>query len=238
MQTQEQTQMSNIDAQKIFKEIYDHSIKIGRDPKKIKILAVSKLQPVEKLIALHQETGHRFFAENYVQEALEKQSALKQFSIEWHLIGHVQRKKINSILGKFEYIHSIDSLLLAQTLSEKCLNQKILQKIFLEVNLSQEKSKEGWTEVDLLRDWAELRSLKGIKIVGLMTMPPQIEDPEKVRPYFKGLREFMEKLNKIAEEQLLVELSMGTSQDYLVALEEGATFVRIGSKLFGERLKK
>lgn len=228
--------MQTHDGSQILEQIKNHCISVGRNPQEVRVIAVSKLQPLEKIRNLHASTGHKLFGENYVQEALEKQEQLQDLALEWHLIGHLQRKKINSILGRFEYIHSIDSLSLSQTLAEKCQARGLTQKILLEVNVAEEKSKEGWLVDQVLSDWSELEKLSSVQIVGLMTMPPAVENAEDVRPYFRQLKQLQKKLQTLSQKHSVKELSMGTSQDYLVAIEEGATFVRIGSKIFGERL--
>jgi MAF protein len=207
----------------------------GRDPKTVRIVAVSKLQPIEKINRLYGH-GQRIFAENYVQEAIAKKLELKSLDIEWHLIGHLQKKKLNSILGQFDLIHSIDSLDLARNLAKKCGEKNITQKVLIEVNISQEATKDGWVASELREQWADLLKLSGLKITGLMTMPPSTENPEEARVYFRNLRMLRDELRTPAHP--LEELSMGTSQDYLVAIEEGATLVRLGQRIFGERLQK
>ncbi|MBK7960813.1 MAG: YggS family pyridoxal phosphate-dependent enzyme [Bdellovibrionales bacterium] len=207
----------------------------GRDPKTVRIVAVSKLQPIEKINRLYGH-GQRIFAENYVQEAIAKKLELKSLDIEWHLIGHLQKKKLNSILGQFDLIHSVDSLDLARNLAKKCGEKNITQKVLIEVNISQEATKDGWVASELREQWADLLKLSGLKITGLMTMPPSTENPEEARVYFRNLRMLRDELRTPAHP--LEELSMGTSQDYLVAIEEGATLVRLGQRIFGERLQK
>ncbi len=191
------------------------------------LLAVSKLQPVEKIKQLHLN-GQIHFAENYIQEALEKIEQLKGLSLQWHLIGPIQKNKVKFLKKNFAYIHSIDSLELAKQVSAKALEINHLQKVFLQINLSEESSKSGFTEATLVEKWDELKNLSGLKIVGLMTMPPLENQPEKNRKYFADLKS----LGKRFE---VSEFSMGTSQDYQVALEEGATWIRLGTILFGER---
>lgn len=203
-----------------------------------RVLAVSKLQPIEKIRELY-ATGQRCFAENYVQEALAKQEDLKDLEIEWHLIGHLQKNKVKYVVGKFALIHSVDSLELARAISQRAENMKLTQKILLQVNLAGEATKGGFDREILLRQWPELRGLPALEIAGLMTMPPLTENPEEVRSYFRELRELLTELQKYgAGGHPLRELSMGTSHDYPVAIEEGATIVRLGTILFGERPRK
>ncbi|OFZ31672.1 MAG: YggS family pyridoxal phosphate enzyme [Bdellovibrionales bacterium RIFCSPHIGHO2_01_FULL_40_29] len=191
------------------------------------LLAVSKLQPPEKIKHLYSQ-GQIHFGENYVQEALKKITELSSSAIQWHLIGPLQKNKVKLLKNHFAYIHSVDSIELAQLISEKSLEAQHQQKCFLQVNLSGEESKSGFTEAELFQQWEQLKALKGLCIVGLMTMPPLENEPEKNRSYFR-------KLKSIGDTLSLSEFSMGTSQDYIVALEEGSTWIRLGTLLFGER---
>lgn len=192
-----------------------------------KILAVSKLQPIDKIQELYSE-GQRDFAENYVQEALEKIEILKNLKITWHLIGPIQKNKVKYLKNNFAYIHSIDSLELAVKISDAALVQNHVQKCFIQINLSGEDSKSGFSAESFEQNWIELKKLTGLDIVGLMTMPPLENNPEKNRVFFKKLKYIGNKLG-------LNEFSMGTSHDYQIALEEGATWIRLGTMLFGER---
>jgi hypothetical protein len=199
------------------------------------ILAVSKFQPQAKIRDLYQQ-GQRKFAENYAQEALEKQAALQELNIEWHFIGHLQKNKIKMIVGKFELIHSVDSLELAQAIDRKATDLGIEQKILLQLNLAEEATKGGFTESEFSSRVGELSQLKAARIVGLMTMPPLFENPEEARPFFKKLFHICHQFSAALPN--LKILSMGTSSDYLVAAEEGASLVRLGTILFGERPTK
>lgn len=191
------------------------------------LLAVSKKQPLQKIIELH-NLGQTHFAENYVQEALDKIEKTKDLKIHWHLIGPLQKNKIKYIKNYFSYIHSVDSVDLAEKLNSYFSKMNIEQKIFLQINLSNEQTKSGFTEDELLIKWPELQKLNHLKIVGLMTMPPLQNNAEENRIYFKKCFDIGKKLG-------LHEFSMGTSHDYRVALEEGATWIRVGTLLFGER---
>lgn len=202
-----------------------------------RILAVSKLQPEQKIRDLYSQ-GQRHFGENYVQEALEKVEHLKDLSdLHWHFIGHLQKNKAKYVVGKFSLIHSVDSLELAQALSRQCQTKNLEQNILLQVNLAGEETKGGFDRQTLLEKWSELKQLPGIHLCGLMTMPPLTETGEEVRLYFRELRELLEQLRSGVDLSThpLTELSMGTSHDYKVAVEEGATIVRLGTILFGER---
>lgn len=193
------------------------------------ILAVSKLQPIDKIEKLYAD-GQVDFGENYVQEALGKIEQLKALKIHWHLIGPIQSNKIKYLKDHFEYIHSVDSLKTAQTISNQAEKIHHIQKIFIQVNISNESTKSGFLVEQLLQSWTEISQMKNVKVVGLMTMPPLQNEPEQNRPLFKALK-------KLADQLQLPELSMGTSHDYETALEEGATWVRLGTVLFGERTK-
>ncbi|WP_374031911.1 YggS family pyridoxal phosphate-dependent enzyme [Bdellovibrio bacteriovorus] len=213
---------------------------ITEKAKPAKILAVSKLQPAEKVRILYAE-GQRLFGENYVQEALEKQSVLSDLpDIQWHLIGHLQKNKAKMVVGKFHLIHSVDSLELAQVISRQCEQKGVRQNILIQVNLAGEASKEGFSAETLESQWTDLTKLPHLHIYGLMTMPPLTETGAEVRPYFAELRRLRDRLKAATDTTVhpLNELSMGTSHDYPVAVEEGATIVRLGTILFGERPAK
>ncbi|MEK6627732.1 MAG: YggS family pyridoxal phosphate-dependent enzyme [Bdellovibrionota bacterium] len=197
---------------------------------KQKILAVSKLQPPEKIKALYDE-GQTDFAENYIQEALKKIALFSELNITWHLIGPIQKNKIKLLKKNFAYIHSVDSFELAEKISENALKIKHTQKCFIQLNLSGEASKSGYSKIMFLKDWPRLKKLEGLEIVGLMTMPPLENVAEKNRAFFKELKYIGTKIN-------LHEFSMGTSDDYQIALEEGATWIRLGTMLFGKRTLK
>ncbi len=194
------------------------------------LIAVSKLQPIDKIQSLNQ-LGQFHFAENYIQEALQKIEQLKSLKIQWHMIGPIQKNKVKFLKDNFAYIHSVDTLELAKLISQKTAEIDYVQKVFLQINLSGETSKSGFTVSELKQKWSELVGLSGMKIVGFMTMPPLENEPEKNRKYFAELK-------KLGQQYGVSEFSMGTSQDYRIALEEGATWIRVGTILFGERILK
>jgi len=193
------------------------------------LLAVSKLQPIEKIRDLA-SLGQRAFGENYIQEALEKIEALKDLNLEWHLIGPIQKNKVKYLKNNFAYLHAIDSLELAELVSKKASEIDYVQNIFIQINLANEATKAGFNEASVDSAWEKLTRLSNVKIVGLMTMPPLQNKAEDNQIHFK-------KLKKMADRLQVKELSMGTSHDYQVALKEGATWIRIGTVLFGERQK-
>lgn len=195
-----------------------------------KLLAVSKLQPIEKIEALY-SLGQRDFGENYIQEALDKIEKLQHLNIRWHLIGPIQKNKIKLLKKNFSYLHAIDSLELAEKISTQAESLNHRQKVFFQINLSGEESKSGFSEDSFLKVWPNLQTLAGLEIVGLMTMPPLENDAEKNRVFFKKLKYIGNKIN-------LHEFSMGTSHDYQIALAEGATWIRLGTMLFGDRVQK
>lgn len=205
---------------------------LSKLPSSCQIIAVSKLQPTDKIRKLHAE-GQHSFAENYVQEAKLKQIELKDLSIEWHFIGKLQKNKIKDVAGQFAYLHSIESLGLAEQINKKMQSLNLKQKIFLQLNLADEQSKNGFTEIQFHEQIEKILALEFIEICGLMTMPPLFENPENSRPYFAKLRQLRDQYQK--KYPKLIELSMGTSSDFLVAAEEGATMIRLGAILFGER---
>jgi PLP dependent protein len=204
----------------------------GRDPGTIELVAVSKGQPpaaVDAAVA----AGQLLFGENKVQEARGK-IPLCSGRATWHMIGHLQTNKCRDAVELFGMIHSVDSLRLAgelQRWSER-LDRRV--EVLLEVNLAGESSKFGYHPGMLRKDWTELQQLTALKFRGLMTMAPWTSDPEKARPVFRGLRELRERLQDEFQADL-PHLSMGMSGDFEVAVEEGATLVRIGTALFGPR---
>lgn len=204
--------------------------KAGRDPGEITLVAVTKTVEAEKI-----ETAIRYglkhFGENYIQEAKAKIDHIGNEGINWHMIGYVQANKVKYIPGRFDFIHSLDRWELLEKLDQY---EKPMKALF-ELNLSKEAAKHGTDEDGLRRLLEKVDSLKYIKPVGLMTMAPYVDDPEEVRTLFGTLRKILEKMNKEFSCDMN-ELSMGMSSDFEVAIEEGATMVRIGTALFGERI--
>ncbi len=201
-------------------------------PSHVALVAVSKGQPIEKIRAALQ-AGQTIFGENYVQELIEKATALSAHNIEWHFLGHLQRNKIGKVLPHISFLHSLDSVALAAQLEARL--QKPLP-CCLEINIGQEPSKSGILPGDAMEIAQQLSPFTKIKLVGLMAIPPSGKNAEASRPYFQALRELRDQINakKILSEPMR-ELSMGMSEDYQVAIQEGATIVRIGTAIFGER---
>ncbi|MCE3010961.1 MAG: YggS family pyridoxal phosphate-dependent enzyme [Proteobacteria bacterium] len=212
-----------------------NNLKANSTSSHLRIVAVSKLQPSDKIRALY-ELGQRDFAENYAQEGLRKIEDLKDLQIRWHFIGSLQKNKVKMVVGHYDLIHSVDTLSLAEVINRKAAELGLQQKILFQLNLAQEESKGGFDEKNFFDSLSELSLLQNLKPLGLMTMPPLQNQPEENRIYFKKLKSLLEPVKTIFPEA--VELSMGTSSDYLVAAEEGATLVRLGTILFGERPKK
>lgn len=209
-------------------------------PRHVKVVAVSKLQPSTKIRALYEHPlshHHLDFGENYVQEALEKKRDLVDLPLHWHFIGHLQSNKAKQVVGDFDLIHSVDSVKLARKISELAQAAGTRQAVLLEINLSGEESKSGFSRDDFRAALPELAQMKGLEIQGLMTMPPlNAKNPETSRPYFRELRHLSKELSQVFP--AAHELSMGTSSDYKIAVEEGASLIRLGSILFGERPAK
>jgi PLP dependent protein len=206
-----------------------------RDPNSICLVAVSKTVPVETVKAAI-EAGATILGENYVQEAREKFDALVHYPVSWHLIGHLQSNKVKYAVRLFDLIHSVDSLKLARTLDKEARKVDKLQPILVQVNISGEDTKSGIAAAEVPGLISAIGQLENLAVKGLMTMPPYFYQPEKVRPYFAALRKLRDRLKEQSQTNVsLDELSMGMTGDFEVAIEEGATLVRIGTALFGER---
>ena len=201
----------------------------------IRLVAVSKTMPVE-IVKKAIESGMTDFGENYIQEAREKISTLSTYPVTWHYIGHLQSNKAKYAVRMFDLIHSVDSLKLAKEL-DKCA-QKIdkRQDILIQVNVAKEDSKSGVYVEDTSRLLKDISQLANIAVKGLMTMPPYFNAPEKVRPFFAALRQLRDQIkNETIPNISMAELSMGMTGDFEAAIEEGATMVRVGTAIFGER---
>jgi hypothetical protein len=218
----------------VFERIGEAASRSGRNPKEIKLLAASKSQSVDKIRAAI-EAGIRLFGENYVQEAEKKKSTVGG-SIEWHMIGHLQRNKVKTALDLFSVIQSLDSVELARALDKEAKRRERPARAFIEVNLAGEENKSGVAKSRVAGLLEEIGKLTYIRIEGLMAVPPFRERPEDVRPYFRALSELRDELQALKARNVdLKELSMGMTHDYPLAIEEGATLVRIGTAIFGPR---
>jgi pyridoxal phosphate enzyme (YggS family) len=214
----------------------------GRDAHEIRLIAVSKKQPSEKILYAH-EMGIDNFGENYPEETLKKIDQLKNEadSISWHMIGHLQSRKAKIVAEKFSYIHSIDNLRVVQVLSSELEKSNRTINGLIEINLTGEISKTGfpaWSQEHLIRTIDSIRSIisfQRIKLTGLMTIPPLSDNPEDSRPIYQKLRNLQTQLSNTFPDQQWNILSMGTSFDFEVAIEEGASMVRIGEAIFGPR---
>ena len=206
----------------------------GRDRSEVTLIAVSKTKPVETLQEAY-DLGVRVFGENKVQEMADKYEVLPK-DIRWHLIGHLQRNKVKYIIDKAVLIHSVDSLRLAQTIEKEAKKHNLTAHILIEVNVAREESKFGIFPEDLEALVDEIAKLPHIQVDGLMTIAPFVPDPEENRPVFRELRKLSVDISaKKVDNVNMSVLSMGMTNDYQVAIEEGATMVRVGTGFFGAR---
>ena len=209
----------------------------GRDRSEVRLICVTKTKPVEMLQEAY-EAGQRDFGENKVQEICRKKPDLPP-DIRWHMIGHLQRNKVRQLIGQTAMIHSVDSLRLAETISAEAVKAGIRIPVLIEVNMAGEESKFGLAKEDVEELVRAAAALEGIQISGLMTIAPYTEDPETNRPYFAGLRELAVDIGqKCIDNVSMSVLSMGMTGDFEVAIEEGATHIRVGTGIFGERIAR
>jgi hypothetical protein len=209
----------------------------GRDPREVRLVAVTKTVPVG-LIREALDAGARALGENRVQETLEKLKALEWRgpdgeAPDWHLIGTLQRNKARLAVGEFELIHSVDSMELAREIDRQAGRRGIVQKALIEVNVAGESTKHGVRPGDALALAKDAAGFQNLRLVGLMCIPPFTDDPESSRPHFRALRALLSEINGAGIP--MSELSMGMTQDYEAAVEEGATLVRVGTAIFGTR---
>jgi pyridoxal phosphate enzyme (YggS family) len=207
--------------------------RVGRDPGEVTLVAVAKTFPPEA-IREAAEAGIRDVGENRVQEASAKFQVLGR-DVTWHLVGHLQTNKVKKALEIFDWIHSVDSLRLAEEISRRAERVGREVDVLVEVNVSGEPSKFGVRPSELHRLIEQVVRLPHLRLRGLMTIAPLVDDPEKARPYFAALRELRDQLLRSGVADHLPHLSMGMTDDFEVAVEEGATMVRIGRAIFGER---
>lgn len=208
--------------------------KSNRAREEVTLIAVSKTKPVEMLQTIY-DCGTRDFGENKVQEMCDKMEALPK-DIKWHMIGHLQTNKVKYIVGKTELIHSVDSIHLAQEIQKQALKNNCIVPILIEVNIAEEDSKFGIHKEDTIAMVREIALMDHLKIKGLMTIAPYVDDPEDNRLYFREIKQLSVDIkNQNIDNVSMDVLSMGMTGDYMVAIEEGATLVRVGTGIFGER---
>jgi PLP dependent protein len=206
----------------------------GRDPEKVTLVAVTKTVPVE-CIREAIDAGQRVFGENRVQEAQVKVEALGR-DVHWHLIGHLQRNKVKFVSALFDLIHSVDSLRLAQDIDAHAARHDVVIPVLIQVNIGDETTKSGVAAAETVTLVQQVAALPHIAVRGLMCVPPAVEVAEHARPYFVELRSLAEQImRERIPTVVMAELSMGMSHDFEVAIEEGATMVRVGSAIFGPR---
>jgi pyridoxal phosphate enzyme (YggS family) len=210
-------------------------VRAGRPPGAVRLVAVTKSVPVERM----QEgidAGLSLLGENRLQEAQAKMSALSQAPVRWHFIGHLQRRKVRSMLNRFDLIHSVDSVELAQEIDRRAGDAGLCQDILLEVNIGEESTKSGFQPDALAGLMPAMALLSHVRIRGLMASPPPTAEAEQARPHFRRLHDLACQIGDLQLPSVaMADLSMGMSNDYEVAIEEGATLVRVGTALFGIR---
>lgn len=220
--------------EEVQEKIQEACKRAGRDPKEVTLIAVSKTKPVEMLQTVY-NCGTRDFGENKVQEMCGKMETLPK-DINWHMIGHLQTNKVKYIIGKTKLIHSVDSVHLAKEISKQAVKHNVSADILIEVNIAQEETKFGINVDETLKMVKEIAVMPNIKIKGLMTIAPYVTNPEDNRQYFRGIKQLAVDINNQNIDNVSMDtLSMGMTGDYEVAVEEGATLVRVGTGIFGER---
>lgn len=220
--------------QKVEENIEAACKRAGRDRSEVTLIAVSKTKPVDMLQEVY-DTGIREFGENKVQEMMDKYEVLPK-DIHWHMIGHLQRNKVKYLMGKAALIHSVDSLRLAEEISAQSVKHDVITDILIEVNIAGEESKFGTSKEEAMALVEAAAKLPNIHICGLMTIAPYVDDPEDNRKYFRGIRELSVDIKEKNIDNVDMRiLSMGMSGDYEIAIEEGATMVRVGTGIFGAR---
>ena len=215
----------------------------GRDPDDIRLVVVTKTQPIEAIQEVV-DAGAANLGENYVEEAIQKINNLKSYKrLNWHMIGHVQSRKALLVYENFQFLHSLDSVKLAERLSRSSIENDRNLPVMLEINVGGEESKSGWN-LSLDESWGSffadieiIRLLPGLKLTGVMTIPPFTDNPEGSRSYYQRLYMIKEMIANKFDLPDFSELSMGMSNDYEVAIQEGSTWVRIGQAIFGPRAK-
>jgi len=219
---------------RVREQIASAAKKAGRNPEEITLVAVSKTVPIDQLIEAH-TLGINNFGENYLQEALPKISSFPKQDVSWHMIGHLQSNKVNKVVPDFHYIHTVDSVHLAQKIDQQARKLGKVINILLQVNITGEESKSGLTQAETISAAEAITKLTFVSAVGLMTIPQFSGNPEDTRPVFRSLRLLRDRLKNELPESRWEHLSMGMSNDYTIAIEEGATIIRVGQAIFGVR---
>lgn len=220
--------------QEVEKKIQAACERAGRDRSEITLIAVSKTKPVEDLMEIY-DAGVRTFGENKVQEMCDKMEKMPE-DIKWHMIGHLQRNKVKYIVDKVALIHSVDSFRLAEEINIQAKKRGIVVPILVEVNIAEEETKFGVTRDDAIELVKQIATLDGIHIKGLMTIAPYVVDSEENRGFFRKIKELsIDIMNQNIDNVDMDVISMGMTGDYEVAIEEGATMVRVGTGIFGKR---
>lgn len=216
------------------KNINESCTKINRDPNEVTLIAVSKTKPVEMLKEAY-DAGARVFGENKVQEIVDKYDQMPS-DVKWHMIGHLQRNKVKYIVDKVAMIHSVDSLRLAETIEKEAAKKAVIVPILIEVNVAQEESKFGLKPEEVLPLIEQIADFSHIRIKGLMTIAPYVDNAEENREIFRELKKLsVDIAAKNINNVNMSVLSMGMTGDYMVAVQEGATMVRVGTGIFGAR---
>ncbi|MCR5458929.1 MAG: YggS family pyridoxal phosphate-dependent enzyme [Acetatifactor sp.] len=220
--------------EKVRGNIFHACERAGRKAEDVTLIAVSKTKPLEDLREAY-EAGARDFGENKVQELVDKIPEMPT-DVRWHMIGHLQRNKVKYIVDKVYMIHGVDSLRLAEEISKEAVKHEVVVRILMEVNVAEEESKFGITVADAPKLAEEIAKLPGVSLQGLMTIAPYVENPEENREIFAKLRQLAVDISRKNIDNISMNvLSMGMTGDYQVAIEEGATCVRVGTGIFGER---
>jgi PLP dependent protein len=215
------------------------AVRTGRDPNTIRLIAATKTVPLARIQAAV-DAGITHLGESKLQEALPKLDALTaQTDVTWHFIGQLQRRKVKAVVGRFQLIHSVDSLELAREINRRAEEKELCQSVLLELNIGEESTKAGFSASELLHVLDKLEMMPNLAVKGLMVIPPPTEAPEAARPYFRAVRNLAGSVRHSTRHRIRMdELSMGMSDDFEIAVEEGATYVRIGTAIFGERPAK
>ncbi|MBT3176186.1 MAG: YggS family pyridoxal phosphate-dependent enzyme [Desulfobacula sp.] len=220
---------------KINKQIIDTAMSSGRKPEKIQLVAVSKRKSVEAMIECI-KAGAKHFGENYIQEAIDKINQIGKDAACWHFIGHLQSNKAKFAVKYFDYIHTVDTIKLAREIDKQAKKINKIQKILVQVNIGEEDTKSGAKIEDTMQLITQIKAYPNLSIKGLMCMPPYYSDPDQARIYFQQLARIKKEIiNQQNETESMEHLSMGMSNDFKVAIEEGSTMIRVGTSIFGRR---